>query len=492
MLLSIQFPIADARKFLDQVERLGMPGWPLPNPNSEFVRFFGPIRDRRLGGLAGWIGEDRICKADRALSFPQNPSPIEGHAKTRIAFRRFYFDGWAVGKFEIGFHTSLDHLPAQFKDLESHFLRLPVRIGNSIGMPISCELAQAGKHIAHLYLMASTPTKRTVSDKDKWQVRSGIPLLFLEMHNYENVKIPREAKAIKLSNWPFNLWPSNLKLFHYGIPYRGGKIYMWILKEGNSAKQKNIARTLRLYLLRLNAEHECLRLILQSIAKKDIQITRGTARSDDLQRYLDKALKRITHFETRTGSVNDEIAQIARQSINIIRPGQLDLLLENVNDYRRYLRKNIEMYAKQDASIINNYFTEIQKMENKQGNTYNFSNFQAGIMNIESTLTNVSQNVGNIPNIDQSTKDELKQLFEQLNTILQKIPKEKIEDAEAVADIAKDLVENTSKDKPNKAKLQITLAELKQAAENIAKVLPDVLPIAIQISSVISKSFGLG
>jgi len=32
---------------------------------------------------------------------------------------------------------------------------------------------------------------------------------------------------------------------------------------------------------------------------------------------------------------------------------------------------------------------------------------------------------------------------------------------------------------------------LKQAAENIAKVLPDVLPIAVQIATVITKSFGL-
>jgi hypothetical protein len=486
MLFSIQFPLADARKFLDQGERLG-PAWPFPLPDYDFIRFFGAIRYRTLGGLAGWIGEDLICKADRALSISTSPSLIAGRPKTRIAFRRFYFDGWAVGKFEIGFHISFLYFPTQVEDLGSSFLRLPVRIRNILGTPINSQLAQAGKHIAHLYLMASTPTKKTVSDKDKWQVRSGTPLLFLELRQDEDLIIPKEAKSIDLPSWA-----SPLKLFHYGIPYRGGKIYMWILQLGNSPMQEGIVRTLRLYLLRLNAEHECLRLILQSITKKEIQITRGTDLSDDLQRYLDKAFKRITRFETKTGSVNEEIAEMARQSINIIRPGQLDLLLESVNDYRRYLRKNIEKYAKQDASIINNYFMEIQHMGNKQGNTYNFSNFQAGILNIESTLTNVSQNVSNIRNIDQSTKDELQQLIEQLNMTLQKIPEEKIEDAKAVADIAEDLVEDISKDKPNKAKLQITLAGLKHAAENIAKLLPDVLPIAIQISNVISKSFTLG
>lgn len=487
MLLSIQFPIADARRFLNQAARLGSPGWPSPSPDYEFVRFFGAIRNRPRGGLAGWIGEDPICSANRALLLSKNPSVFEGYKPTYVVFRRFYFDGWAVGKYEIGFHKRLRASPAQFKDLENQFLRLPVRIRNRTGTPINSELAQAGKHLARLYLMASTPTKRAVPEKDEWQVRSGTPLLYMELQDPEDITIPKEAKSIELPNWP-----SGLKLFHYGIPYRGGKIYMWILKHGTSVKQENMARALRLYLLRLHAEHECLRLILQSIANKDIQITRGTASSSDLQLYLNKAIKRVTDYEVKTGNVNQEIAEMARQSINIIRPGQLDVLLENVNDYREYLRQIIEDYARQDASIINYGYMEVHKMENRQGNTYNFSNFQAGILNIESTLTNVSQSVGNIPTIDQSSKDELKQLIDQLNTALQKAPAEKIEEAEALADTTKNLVEDISKDKPNKAKLQITLAGLKQAAENIAKVLPDVLPIALQISSFIAKSFGVG
>ena len=112
MLLSIQFPIADARRFLDKPERLGTPIWPHPSPDSEFIRFFGAIRNRPLGGLAGWIGEDPICKANRALLLSKNPSLIEGHKPAHVAFRRFYFDGWAVGKYEIGFHNRLRSFPA--------------------------------------------------------------------------------------------------------------------------------------------------------------------------------------------------------------------------------------------------------------------------------------------------------------------------------------------------------------------------------------------
>lgn len=404
MLLTIQFPIADARKFLDQAERLGSPGWPIPDPNSEFVRYFGAIRDRHLGGLAGWLGEDRICKADRALIFStQNRLFKKGPTNTRVVFRRFYFDGWAVGKFEVGFRVSQDLFPKQFDLLGKYFLHLPVRIGNPLGSHTSCELAQAGKPLAQLFHLASSPTKRTPQDQDAWQVRAGIPILLLEVRDRENTRIPNDARLITLPDWP----PTDLRLFHHGIPYRGGKINIWILQITNPYWDKDVARNLRLYLLRLNAEHECLRLVLQSIANREIEITRGTPASDNLQWYLDKAMKRITHYESKTGQMNEEIAEIARQSINRIRPGQLDLLLERVEDYRKHLRKNIETFAIKDAQTVNINYMDVQKMENKQGNTYNFSNFQAGILNIESTMKNVTQNVGNVSNMDPASRDAL-------------------------------------------------------------------------------------
>ncbi len=489
MLLVVLFPIVDSRRFLNHVERLGIPEWPFPNADSEFVRFFGAIRDRTSGGIPSWIGEDKVCNANRAISFTRSFKFAEENVRTRIAFRRFYFDGWAVGKFEVGIHASkiiqpcLDPQITQLEDIGRQFLRVHVRIGNSLGLPVVCELAQAGKHLANLYLVASTSTKQVISDLDKWQVRSGAPLLFVEFNRNERIRVPSNAKPMKL---PAQL--SGINLFHYSVPYRGGNVHMWILQV-DSGREKE-ARSMRLHLLRLHAEHESLRQVLQNIAKKDIQVTRGTTQSDDLQLYLYKAIKRITHFEGQTDNINKEIAKIARQSINTIRPGQLDILLEAVDDYRRYLRKNIEIYAKQDASTINNYFLEIHNMENKQGTTYNLSNFQAGILNIENIMNEVIQSVSNIPNIDQSSKDEIRQLIKQLNVALQKAPLDKVEEAEAVADTAKNLVEDVSKAKPNKAKIQITLEGLKQASENIAKILPDVLPIVVRIIAVVTKLFG--
>ncbi len=102
-------------------------------------------------------------------------------------------------------------------------------------------------------------------------------------------------------------------------------------------------------------------------------------------------------------------------------------------------------------------------------------------VNIASTLTNVNQNIGAIPNADDTVKESLKQLFEQLKRELEKVPPAQAEEAEAVAGIARQMVEQVGSAKCNKTMLKITGDSLKAAAENLAAVVPAVVGIAVQI-----------
>jgi Caspase domain len=122
------------------------------------------------------------------------------------------------------------------------------------------------------------------------------------------------------------------------------------------------------------------------------------------------------------------------------------------------------------------------------GDQYTMSgNFSGAILNIKSELSNVSQSIGALPNADQAAKDELKRLIDQLSAALQKVPADREDDAAAVAETAKQLVDQATKDKPNKTIIQITAEGLKSAAQNIAGVLPTVLPLATQIAAAIVK-----
>lgn len=123
--------------------------------------------------------------------------------------------------------------------------------------------------------------------------------------------------------------------------------------------------------------------------------------------------------------------------------------------------------------------------------TFNMSgDFRGAILNIKSTLTNVQQRVGDIQTNDEPAKDELKQLIGQLNETLQKVPSEKVEEAQAVAETAKALVDNATAEKPNKTMIQISGEGLKRAAQNLADVMPAVVMIASQIIAAVAKLTG--
>jgi NAD(P)-dependent dehydrogenase (short-subunit alcohol dehydrogenase family) len=117
-------------------------------------------------------------------------------------------------------------------------------------------------------------------------------------------------------------------------------------------------------------------------------------------------------------------------------------------------------------------------------------NFSGAILNIKSTLTNVSQSIGAAPVGDAATKAQLQALVEQLSAELQQVPAEQAGEAEHAAKRAESAVAEATKPNPDKDDVEYSLSRLKKAAENIAQVLPTVLPIATQIADVLRKMIG--
>lgn len=124
------------------------------------------------------------------------------------------------------------------------------------------------------------------------------------------------------------------------------------------------------------------------------------------------------------------------------------------------------------------------------GDTFNMSgDFRGSNVNIKSTLTNVNQTIGALPNADDAAKAELQKLIAQLHEALQQAPADKADDADAVAQMAETFIETANSEKPNKMILQITGEGLKKAAENLAAIVPDVVKIA---GAIVAGILGLG
>lgn len=117
-------------------------------------------------------------------------------------------------------------------------------------------------------------------------------------------------------------------------------------------------------------------------------------------------------------------------------------------------------------------------------------NFQGAILNIKSRLENVQQSVGSIDSQDDESLSELQKLIEQLNQTLQQVPQEKQEEAAAVAKTTEALVDQVKGEKPNRTMIEITAEGLKKAAQNLADVMPTVVPIAAQIVALVGKLSG--
>ena len=344
-LFCVQFPFADMRKFIQGTGQLGVPGWPFPTPDTEFVRGFGSIRNRRGGGVSGWVGENEICSARRVMTFCQNlrltfPGENGPSLPLRCAFRHLYFDGWAVGMYEVGFapvgELDVELSRDDFKYLVEYFLNLPVLIHQQRKQMVrQAPLYQAGKYIAQAYLSATTRHGAQSQTQD-WWVAAGKPVLLLENHN-DHFLSPYFSRQIDLPA------SEDFSLSHSLIPFRGQEMRLWWINkpydwQGGTAY--NRARALRITLLRLNAEHEALRVLLRNLMNKRIAIQPRTPQSDDLQAYLNEAVSRISKLERASDEQYDtQITEIARETLDTISPGQRETLLTTLESMD--IRKNI-------------------------------------------------------------------------------------------------------------------------------------------------------
>ena len=115
---------------------------------------------------------------------------------------------------------------------------------------------------------------------------------------------------------------------------------------------------------------------------------------------------------------------------------------------------------------------------------------RGAILNIKSTLREVQQSVGEITAAGPAQIQELQGLIEDLTLALEQIPPENQEQAQAVAETAKLLVENAKAETPNKTMIRITGEGLKQAAQNLAEAAPAVIGLASQIVMAVLKITG--
>jgi hypothetical protein len=359
MWLHVQFPFVDLRSFCAK-ERLAAPGFPAPVPGEEFLRGAGPVRQRHSGGLSGWIAEDKYCDARSAIRLHMEDLR-QGEAAAldlQVAFRRFFFDGTAVGRFELGFWTNKWPTSAQLKDLLDAVMRMrigvrEVPVYSGFGRLLRrlsprhggarytlWPLAQAGAALARFY--ARTSTKHGIG-LDGREVVAGAPTLFLRFpaEQAEPLDLPPAAQPIALQQ-------KGIALFHWWVSAKQG--HAWACM--NDAANEQDARKLRLYLMRLGAESEALSRVLKAIAEGRIAPKPHEAANEALQAYLNDATANVLSLSAKTRQFAqnpDLLADVAAASKLAFPPEWREALDHKLRDLK--VRKNIIFKSNQHAAI---------------------------------------------------------------------------------------------------------------------------------------------
>lgn len=456
MLLAIQFTFADSRKFVEQdIGLLERPNWPSASPDSDFVRSFGEIKKRQNGGISGWIGENIVCEAKRAIRFPISPSistvllgiPVY----IKIAYRRFYFDGLAAGKFEIGLGIHIASSTKvlskqQSSSLLKHCLKLPVlipRLTSTISKSttyssnfISCEIGEAGKHLAKLYALESI-SRAQLPTTAEWWVRAAAPVICLIAEARDPKLCFPFSQEITTGSNEFlrQVFSEDIKVRSHDTSYKKKKIRVWEILRGADDKYRDL-RTLKIYLLRLHTERACLRIILENIATKKLVVSPFSQCSNSLQHYLNKSIKNVSRA---SNLLEIDIAELVRSFEDIVSPGERDELLATLEnlDARLNIRRKVERYINNQIHITTGGIT--------MGDTYNI-NGQAGAVG-----SNAQAHGNTFVQNQLSQSIDLSQLAKELKELRQAIKKNQDSSPQvnlALDDISKAQIAITKKNAP--------------------------------------------
>ncbi|MER6254674.1 hypothetical protein ABT224_25290 [Streptomyces sp. NPDC001584] len=205
------------------------------------------------------------------------------------AYRRLVADGFVSTRFELavaggrsGRHGRPE-LPGQdFVALLINWLDLPVTV-TSRGdgdRRNGCCLGQAGAPLTAHLLRATTRLPNSDSAVDRSWLRPGRPLLLVD-YSPEEAERPPDAMAVNLGQ------DIGVRLAHCRISFRGTLVGVWLIERTSASPDKDALRRLRVHLLRLHTEYECVRLVLRFLTRQAEEGRNTEAVARFLNRGLD-------------------------------------------------------------------------------------------------------------------------------------------------------------------------------------------------------------
>lgn len=456
MLITIQFPISDARPFLGKPLRLERPLWPIPLEGEEFVRGFGGIKARRLGGLGNWVGENAHCHAEKVVRFEGATGSLTGQSaklSLKVSFRRLFADGVSMAKFEVGLGIS----ESAAKRIEAWDLGKLVSEIASLKASVSgskpaAGLISAGKQLAEAYEVATA--LRGVGPDSKALVKHSKPVIVVESKATINLSPGFKIVPIEDEYCQVALGLHRLE--------NGMGIPVWIISPiasvGQSSSRYSAIRALRVCILRLHAEYQCFQKTVQTALATGIAA--NTSECQALQTFLNKTVRKITRLEQSADEeFSDEALTKAIRAQAALSPDlmrdAMDLL-SKLEIRRNVYRKTEEFLLQQNAYYMNQDLRNANVVGSVVG---------AGMENV--TVSKVNSKIDIV-----KAQTEVSKLAEELKKILPSLEPEKA--AEAAKGL-ETLQAGVNSPPADPKWWELSLKGIKDAAKSVAAISGPVL-----------------
>jgi hypothetical protein len=347
--------------------RLSRPDWGNIDTfgNTQFVRYFGPVVDRRKPADVAWADERFFCHAKHAMALPD----LQASRDIRCAFRRlFVAEGKVVARIEVGFSPTVPvgETPEALVAVPLSIGRLAARVPEEGGPGSTRPLISQGRRLARLY--AYSTTKKGAPTESARLVEAGRPMVLVELRRSEAFTPPESTRVID----PERVGGCDLAFLWLATD--SGGVPAWIMRPGRDPSR---ARSLRLSLLRLNAERESLAVVIRLMNREALHFEPETDPGQRLKDYLNTSTRRLKQ-DTWSGISQSAVVEAIDATQEVTESAD-----------REGLQRSLEGVEHQIAAKVESYFKE--REATRPGETYNVSEggivVNRGINIKDSTIT---------------------------------------------------------------------------------------------------------
>ncbi len=379
MLIFVQYSLADSRPFIEGVTPLlKKPSWPSPYPYKEFVKGSGQIIERKKGGLDNWIGENYICKINKGIRI-SNFEINHFHLKIKnISKHQFTSDGGVLSKYVFVFKIT-GYLEAITKDILEQIidklLNCKISIRSTNYKSIDSKFRNFIKDLKAFHIITTTKNGTHDIKQDSQFIKFCTPQIYFLLDGRETFanKWQQVKHVTKNETFPF-------KLFSYWQNYNNSPYKIWIHQKVTSSSLIELNRNLRISILRIHAEFECLNFVLSDISNGKLQVKEKSTDSSRLQYYISNAitsiLKQRNKVEEKIGVKNS--IEYFKEIFYQFQPGDYETLVKRIKqiDFRPQVEQKALVF------IENLYSQNLEFMKNK------FTNSQIGAVGENATAEN--------------------------------------------------------------------------------------------------------